>query len=255
MKFRKNIIMLTVMFILSMMMFMIPLSAETPQTDANSNLPYYITGVERPNELRYSFKDINTSWQVGENGYWYDYTSGVVYWPNSNTGLIDALYYDCLARQDYRTSEQKIRFQIKGNGSESYPDKYIEIRLQSTPYTVTCHGYYETDQVYNLNEFQGLTPGFSIYDNTRWGTYDTLFTKTTFPYTPLGSGGGETPVVKQNIYGSIRDQINNIIFNGEAVQGTIEYNIATLISLICCIVMILLPFLACWAIVRMIFWR
>ncbi len=254
MKFSKKLITLSVMTILTMLVLLIPLTAETPQTDANSNLPYFISGVEKPKNLRYSFKDINTSWQVGDNGYWYDYVNGAVYWPNATTGLIDSLYYECLARQDYRTGEQKIRFQIKGNGSELYPDKYIEINFSTQPYTVICHGYYESDQTYNINDFNNATPGFTIYDYTRWATYDSLFTKATFPYQPIG-GGGENPEVKQNIYGSIRDIINNNLFNGEAVQGTIEYNIATMISLICCIAMILLPFLACWGIVKMIIWR
>lgn len=236
------------------MIIALPIMAETPQTDANSNLPYFISGVVRPKRLQYSF-DVKNYGSVGNNGTVYNEESGAIYWPNKLTGLIDSLRYEAIMIQDANTYQKKVRFLVIGTGSQEYPQYYVDILLMNQPYIIKCVGYYETEQTYNLTDIQEISPGFYVNQVINEVFYDNIFNKTTFPYQPIGGGGGNTPEEKQNIYVSLRELINNSIFNGEAVQGTIEYNIATLIALICCIAMILLPFLACWGIVKMIFRR
>lgn len=253
-KHAKRAIIVSNLLIVIIMNFALLVMAETPQTDANSNLPYFISGVERPKRLQYNYS-IKKFSSTFNNGVGKIDVPGVIYWPNSTTGLIDSLAYESIYFYDRTTYEQKIRFQIIGTGTSEYPQYYVEVKLQSEPYTIKCVGYYGADQVYNLNDIKDLAPGFIINDGSQKDYFNMFFTETTFPYQPIGGGGGDNPEVKQNIFGSIRDLINNSIFNGEAVQGTIEYNIATLIALICCIAMILLPFLACWGIVLMIIRR
>lgn len=236
------------------MMIMLPIVAETPQTDANSDLPYYNSGFDRPKRLRYSIevKDYSATFT---SGYIYLDDGGIVYWPNSQTGNIDALAFTKIYITDRTTYDRKVRFQIDGTGTQENPQFYIEIQLQNQPYTCKCVGYYELEQVYNLDDIKTVAPGFEIYNVAQKDYYTIFFNTTTFPYIPLGGGGGDNPQVKYNIYGSMIELINNGIFNGEAVEGTIEYNIATLIAIICCIAIVLLPFLACWGIVRVFIWR
>lgn len=244
----------SLMVIALAVIIVLPIMAETPQTDAKSDLPYYNSGFDRPKRLRYSF-DIKNYSATLASGYAYLNDGGFVYWPNSQTGNIDALAFTKIYITDRTTYEKKVRFQIDGTGSEEFPQYYIEIKLQNQPYTFKCVGYYDQDQVYNMDDIKTIAPGFEIYNVAQKGYYSTFFNETTFPYIPLGAGGVESPEVKQNIFGSMRDLINNNMFNGEAVQGTIEYNIATLIAIICCIAIVMLPFLACWGIVRVFIWR
>lgn len=247
----KAIIGIAMLMALAMIMAM-TIVAETPQTDANSDLPYYISGFDRPKRLRYTI-DMKNYTATFSSGYVYLEDGGIVYWPNSQTGNIDALAFTKIYISDMTTYDKKVRFQIDGTGTAENPQYYIEIQLQNQPYTCKCVGYYAQEQIYNMDDIKSVSPGFEIYNVAQKDYYSLFFNETTFPYIPLGGGGGgDNPQVKQNIYGSIIELINNSIFNGEAVQGTIEYNIAVLIALICCIAMVLLPFLACWGIVLMI---
>lgn len=251
---KKTMIMDIIMFLVLVMVFLLPSAAETPQLDTNSNLPYFISGVERPKHIQFSYQVKNYTATFG-TGYTYLNDSGTVYWPNSKTGLIDALEFEKIYISDHTTYDKKIRFQIDGAGTPENPQYYVEIKLQSQPYTYSCKGYYDQVQTYNLDDIKTISPGFEINDGSKKDYYSVFFTETTFPYQPIGGGGGDDTNTKQNIYKSIRDLLNDALFNGEAVQGTIEYNIATIIAIICCVAIVLLPFLACWGIVRGFIWR
>lgn len=174
---------------------------------------------------------------------------GVVYWPNSDTGKVDLCTFSKIAIRESASSSAKLDFYID---SESSP--YISIDSAGQ-----CINTNLPKQVYEYSDFVSASPGVDFFYIAP--SASELFA-VTFPVaadrtnTP---GGGSIPdpdaPVKSNIYTSIRDLLNDTLFNGEAVAGSIEFNIATLISIICCAAIIMLPFLACWGIVRIFLWR
>ena len=242
---------LTVMMVIvTLMMFLIPLSAETPQTDSNSNLPYFISGVERPKMLRYNF-DVKDYSATVNNGYLYIESPGVVYWPNSQTGLIDSLSFDKVYIKDRTTYDKKVRFQIDGTGTEEYPQYYIEIQMQRQPFTYKCVGYYEQEQTYNMDDIKTIAPGFQIYDGTQKAFYDVFFTETTFPYKPISGGTIEEPETT-NIYQAIYDLMKNQLYGGTVEQGSIQDSLCTLMGIIACFMVIVLPMIVIYFIIRRI---
>lgn len=205
-------------------------------------------GVFQPNFYSYTFDDLG---HYGTNANLV--IPFCVYWPNSSTGKIDMFCGSYFTIQDSGTGQVYLNF-YAASGSN---DARISITTDgSTP--GTCRNFLYPDQVYSYSEFCKLSPGVDFYFLGNYSdNINSLFTTSAERSNTPGGSVDPTPEpgTKSNIYASMRDTIIYYFFNGEAVAGSIEFNIATLISFVCCIAIILLPFLACWAIVRLFIWR